>query len=96
MSGYAATVGFDGDVDLIRRIVAADTEAADLLDRALQVQPCRPKTFDNVQGSEAPSGNAKGAPLRRLRKDAPELHAEVVAVHRPLVGRRERRADLPE
>lgn len=38
--------------------------------------------FDNIQESDdlkAPTGTAKRTALRRLRKDAPELHAEVLA-----------------
>ena len=35
---------------------------------------------DNVH-VERPSGNGQSAALRRLRKDAPELHAEVLAGH---------------
>ena len=37
--------------------------------------------LDNVQGSlhQAPTGNSRDAFLRRLRKDAPEVHARVIA-----------------
>jgi hypothetical protein len=66
--------GLGGDVDLVRRIVADDPEALDLLDRAVQ----NPPALHNVQSS-APTGNAQDAALRRLRKDAPALHAEVLA-----------------
>lgn len=74
--------GIGASVDLIRRIVTDDVEAVDLLDRALQ-NPAHHHTsipgVDNVHVTERPAGNAKDAALRRLRKDAPELHADVIA-----------------
>lgn len=74
--------GLGTDVDLVRRIVSDDAEAADLLDRALVGQQGRrTDLYDNVQEVEvkAPTGNRQEAALRRLRKDAPELHGEVLA-----------------
>lgn len=72
--------GLGASVDLIRRVVSDDPQAVDLLDRALQRQPGRPtETLDNIQGSDAPAGTSQRASLRRLRKDAPELHADVLA-----------------
>ena len=55
-----------------------DPEALDELDKVGQRKGGRPKTHNNVQG-KAPTGNRESAALRRLRKDAPELHAEVLA-----------------
>ena len=74
LSGLGATV------DLIKRIVEDDKATLDLLDQALQNQPGRPeKTFDNIQGFSPPTGTSETSALRRLRKDEPELHAEVLA-----------------
>jgi len=68
-------------VGLIKRIVADDREAVDLLDRVLQRQVGRPREIVyNVHNSKGrPAGNSQARALRRLRKDAPELHAEVIA-----------------
>lgn len=66
--------GLGASVDLVRRIVANDPKALDLLDRALQ-NP----TGVNVINARRPQGTAKDQALRKLRKDAPELHAEVLA-----------------
>lgn len=73
--------GLGSEISLIKRIVADDPEAVDLLDRVLQRQVGRPReAVDNINNSEGrPSGNSQARALRRLRKDAPELHAEVIA-----------------
>lgn len=73
--------GLGGTVDLLRRIISGDTEALDLLDRALQMPAGRPKNADVISNNDPPGrhGTSKGYALRRLRKDAPELHAEVLA-----------------
>lgn len=73
--------GLGAEISLIKRIVADDREAVDLLDRVLQRQVGRPREIvDNVHNSKGrPSGNSQARALRRLRKDAPELHAEVIA-----------------
>lgn len=71
-SSYAV---LDGESrDLIRDICRHDIEALDLLDRALQ----NPPALHNVQGN-APTGNRGDRALRKLRKDAPDLHAAVFA-----------------
>ncbi|MFB6889432.1 hypothetical protein ACFCX4_08990 [Kitasatospora sp. NPDC056327] len=72
--------GLGVTVALVRRVVADSPTAVDLLDRTLQ-RPSSVHAHDNVQGAEAPTGNTQAAALRRLRKDAPELHAEVLAGH---------------
>ncbi|MFJ8755498.1 hypothetical protein [Streptomyces cyaneofuscatus] len=77
------TAGLGASIDLVRRIVAEDQVARDLFDRALQdtqVPGERTDLLDNVQQvrTKAPSGNRQEAALRRLRKDAPELHARVM------------------
>ena len=70
--------GLGTDVDLVRRIVKDDVETLDLLDQALQNPHGGDRSKnDNVQ--LAPTGNQREGALRRLRKDAPELHAEVLA-----------------
>lgn len=77
LSGIGATV------DLLRRIVADDMEALDLLDRELQNPKGRP-----INGLVQPINDGKGGPpardrssrhLRRLREDFPDLHAAVLA-----------------
>lgn len=70
--------GIGASVDLIRRIIADDTEAVDLLDQALQNPVGTNVALNNIQG-QAPVGTSKDAALRKLRKDAPELHADVIA-----------------
>lgn len=77
------TAGLGASVDLVRRIVADDQVARDLFERALhdaQVPGERTELLDNGQDAEgkAPPGNRQEAVLRRLRKDAPELHARVM------------------
>jgi len=55
---------------------ADDPEALDLLDRASQNPVGTNVPINNVQTHE---GNSVGAALRRLRKDRPDLHTEVLA-----------------
>lgn len=70
--------GLGADMALVRRMISDDTEALDLLDQALQnLHGGDRSKNDNVQ--LAPSGNRRERALRRLRKDAPELHADVLA-----------------
>lgn len=69
--------GIGSTVELLRRIVADDTEALDLLDRALQNPVGTNVALNNMKGH--PRGTSKDYALRKLRKDAPELHAEVLA-----------------
>ncbi len=73
--------GIGASVDLLKRILADDTEAIDLLDRALQARRGNPGNLNNMKVSEGayPRGTSKEYALRKLRKDSPELHAEVVA-----------------
>ena len=80
--------GIGASMDLLRRIVADDTEALDLLDQALQNPPGGSSkivlTVDNINnendlGALRRTGTSKDYALRKLRKDAPELHAEVLA-----------------
>ncbi|MFF5056160.1 hypothetical protein ACFY1S_23560 [Micromonospora sp. NPDC000663] len=74
--------GLGTTIDLIRRVISADVEALDMLDRTLQAasQPGRRNDLvNNVDEVPRPRGTSKENALRRLRKDAPDLHAEVLA-----------------
>ncbi|HEY9372567.1 hypothetical protein [Streptomyces sp.] len=80
--------GIGSSVDLVRRIVSDDPEALDLLDQALQNPVGGSQKINlnvDVMNNESdhgrPAGTSKEYALRRLRKDAPELHAEVLAGH---------------
>lgn len=73
---FAATpplAGLGATVQTIRKLLVDDVEALDLLDRALQ----NPNGVHNMNGR--PRGTSKEQALRKLRKDAPELHADVLA-----------------
>lgn len=75
----APTQGIGASVDLVRRIVGSDTEALDLLDQALENPTGRPTGSVDVSNASRPTGTTQAAALRRLRKDAPSLHGEVLA-----------------
>ncbi len=72
-------------MDLIERVVADDPETLDLLNRAMQrphggdrrSEEAKTK-IDNVK-LDPPDDTSRSHPLRKLRKDAPELHAKVLA-----------------
>src|SRR5262245_11546205 len=66
--------GLGASVDTVHKLLADDNEAASLFDAALQ----NPSGLHNVK-AKAPTGNRKDQALRRLRKDAPNLHADVIA-----------------
>lgn len=78
--------GIGGTMELLQDLCRGDTEALDLLDQVAQ-QPAggdrRSDDFkrDIVTLDPNPRGNSESGALRRLRKDAPELHAEVLAGH---------------
>ncbi len=69
------------------RICADDTEVLDLIDRVVQEKPGGDKKspeykiiVNNVNNdSTRPVGNNRQQALRKLRKDSPTLHAEVLA-----------------
>lgn len=71
--------GLGTDIDLVRRIVKDAPETLDLLDQALQSSTGRPPESVSIRNTFRPVGTTQAAALRRLRKDAPELHAEVLA-----------------
>lgn len=72
------TRGIGASVDLVRRIIADDTEALDLLDKAVQNQHGGDRSKSN-NVPLAPAGNTREKAIRRLRKDAPALHSDVLA-----------------
>lgn len=74
--------GLGSELSLIRRIVVDDPEALDLYDQAVQ----NPHGGDHTSAESknnniqlAPQGMSKARALRKLRSDAPKLHAEVLA-----------------
>jgi hypothetical protein len=56
----------------------AGAESAPASDQRAKTRSKDRTTVNNVN-SDRPEGNAKAAALRKLRKDAPELHAKVLA-----------------
>lgn len=68
--------GLGSDIELVHRIVAADKEALDLLDQALQNPSYVHPDVNNI--NVRPQGTSRSQALRRLREAAPELHAEVL------------------
>jgi hypothetical protein len=84
---FAPECRFCASILLVERLVADDPEARDLLGQAIkETQPhggARRKgehksKIDNIQLA-APTGTSAAAALRRLRKDRPDIHAEVLA-----------------
>ena len=72
--------GLGTSVDLVRRIVSADVEALDLLDQAIASRQGERTDLSNNMGEVHPKqGTSKDQALRKLRKDAPGLHADVLA-----------------
>lgn len=73
--------GLGASMALVKRIVRDDPEALDLLDRATVAPAHVHREADNVRVSavEPEHGNARQYALRKLRKDAPEVHARVLA-----------------
>jgi hypothetical protein len=74
--------GLGATVDLVRKFVRDDPEALSLFDQAVQ-RPVGANQHsegdDNVHTQERPTGNSRERALRKLRRDAPELHALVLA-----------------
>lgn len=72
--------GLGASLDLVRTLVRSDPVALDLFDSATRGQQGRRTDLvDNMHEVERPSGTSREAGLRRLRKDRPDLHAEVLA-----------------
>jgi hypothetical protein len=75
----AAKGGIGSSMSQLRGLCKDDIEALDAIDRATQRKDGRPlETVNNINSSR-PRGTSQAQALRRLRKDAPELHAEVLA-----------------
>ena len=74
--------GLGASIDLVRTLVRDDPVALDLFDQATQ-RPAHLKATemrDDVDDIHVrPAGTSREAGLRRLRKDRPDLHAEVLA-----------------
>lgn len=51
----------------------------DLIDRELQRPVGNPHLIGNIVTDSRPEGNTSAKALRRLRKSAPALHADVIA-----------------
>lgn len=66
-------------VEQLQRLVADQQVLRDGIDKAIQRPAHRPVTVDNVNSSERTTGNATDTALRKLRKDRPDLHAQVLA-----------------
>jgi hypothetical protein len=96
--------GLGASLDLVRTLVRSDPVALDLFDSATRGQQGRrTDLLDNMQevGNNAPTGTSREAGLRRLRKDRPDLHAEVLAgalsTHAAMLkaGFRQRKVSIP-
>ncbi|MCY0928288.1 hypothetical protein OTB20_19225 [Streptomyces sp. H27-H1] len=100
--------GLGASMALVRTLVRDDAVALDLFDDAIQLAnggDRRSEDFSlhNIQTetAAAPSGTSREAGLRRLRKDRPDLHAEVLAgtltTHAAMVkaGFRRRMVNIP-
>lgn len=80
-----ALEGLGYDYDTVKRICAIDPEALDAIDRAMQRKPgktwdsrTQENTVDNINNNTRPDGTSRAAGLRRLRKDRPDLHQQVI------------------
>lgn len=81
--------GLGTTVRFLLHVCRDDSEAEDAIDKATKNDPGPPEgnhnaakdktTLDNIQDSKAPTGTSRQAAIRRLRKDRPDLHAEVIA-----------------
>ncbi len=71
--------GLGSDVGLVRRIVAEDDTASKLLRKALKGQGRRTDIRNNRTEVGTRTGTTRTYALERLERDAPELHAEVLA-----------------
>jgi len=77
--------GMGTSVEIVHDLLRRDEAASDLLDQALQrphggdhTSEDRPSKSANSNLAQ-PNGTTRNQALRRLRKDAPELHAQVLA-----------------
>jgi hypothetical protein len=71
--------GLGTTIEFVRQLIAKDPVALDLLDQATQNRHGGDHSnVDNVPVAR-PTGNSAEKALRRLRKDRPDLHAQVLA-----------------
>jgi len=76
----ARAAGMGSTVAITKALLRDDKVASDLLDQALQgKQGRRSDLVSNSNEVARPVGTTRDQALRRLRKDAPELHAQVLA-----------------
>lgn len=73
----APLAGLGSTVGLVERVVADDDEATRLLRKALKSQGRRSDIRHNR--TEVRTGTTRAYALERLQRDAPELHAQVLA-----------------
>lgn len=79
--------GLGASLDQLRGLCKRDPEALDAIDRATAGrQGERTDLVDNINEVDRPTGTAAATALRRLRKDRPDLHAEVMAGRRTAHG----------
>lgn len=74
--------GLGSSLAQLRGLCAQDIEARDVLDAQLQKEGHPGERTDlgnNVPEVKRPEGNTEAKALRRLRKDRPDLHAQVIA-----------------
>jgi len=71
--------GLGSDLAMVKRICSDDPEVIDLIDQATQKHDGRPVTVDIINGYDRPTGTNAQQAIRRLRKDRPDLHAQVLA-----------------
>lgn len=73
--------GLGATLAQVKRLCADDPEAMDLIDQASQNPVGTNQHVDiiNTHHDERPDGTSAQAALRRLRKDRPDLHAQVLA-----------------
>ena len=75
---FKAPYGLGTKVQTLKNLCRDEPDVRDAIDEACQNKSGRPpKTLDNIQGF--PSGTSKDAGLRRLRKDRPDLHEQVIS-----------------
>jgi hypothetical protein len=76
---FVTATGLDGlnsDIRTVENVCRDNKRARDAVDQALQRPVGHPAIVDN--GNDRPTGNTEAAALRRLRKDRPDLHAQVL------------------
>lgn len=79
--GAAVPEGLGADLATVKRLCGDDPEAMDLIDRATQQASHRPLIsvdIINTSHIDRPDGTSSQAALRRLRKDRPDLHEQVI------------------